>query len=75
MKNKITVKKVIDFVVDVILIMAIIMITDLLMSRVFHTEKIIFEILIYVSLYIIFFGAKAGVKYLCGRAGNNSDEK
>ena len=53
MKNKI-----LNFFIDILLIAIVFGITDVMMIKVFHSEKIWIELCVYIVLYGIFFGSK-----------------
>ena len=59
MKNKI-----INIITDIFLIMIVFSLTDFLMLKVFCTKKILPELLVYLVVYGIVFGAKGLVLHL-----------
>lgn len=60
-------KKIIGIVVDIILIAGVFAVTDIVMTKVFCSEKTWLELGIYVVLYGIVFGTKGGIVYLWKR--------
>lgn len=56
-------KKIINIIVDILLIMVVFAITDALVLNVFHSEKMWLELLIYVILYGIAYGIVFGSKH------------
>ena len=57
-------KKVIDVIIDILLIATAFAITDLLMWKVFQSESVWLELGTYVAFYAALFGTKRGVIYL-----------
>lgn len=51
-------RKIINAVIDILLITVAFALTDVLMIKVFHSEKMLLELLCYVVLYGILFGGK-----------------
>lgn len=51
-------KKILDIVVDLLLITVTFMLTDWAMLHVLHSEKFILEMFVYVVFYALLFGAK-----------------
>ena len=60
-------KKIINFIVDILLITVAFAVTDILMVEVFHSDKMWLELLCYVVLYGILFGGKRAVAKLWAR--------
>lgn len=57
-------KKIINAVVDIILIAIVFAITDIAMIKVFQSESLWLKLGVYIVLYGFFFGAKSGIVYL-----------
>lgn len=57
-------KKIINFIVDVILIGAAFSLTDIFLLKVFHSESLWLELGLYILFYAVFFGAKRGIVFL-----------
>lgn len=57
-------KKIINFIVDVLLIGAAFSLTDIVLLKVFHSENLWLELGIYVVFYGVVFGAKRGIMLL-----------
>ena len=57
-------KKIINIIVDIILIAVVFSVTDIMMIKVFHSENLWLELGIYIVFYGIVFGAKSGIVYL-----------
>lgn len=51
-------KKILNFVVDILLISAAFALTDHIMLNVLHSERIFLEVIVYVILYGALFAAK-----------------
>ena len=60
-------KKIVNVIVDFILIVVVFSITDHLMLKVLQSENLWLELGIYLVLYGIVFGAKSGIMYLWNR--------
>ena len=60
-------KKIIDIIVDILLIGIVFSITDIVLLKVFHSENIWLELGIYIVFYAIVFGAKRGIVILWNR--------
>lgn len=58
------VKKTINFIIDIVLIAVVFAGTDLLMAKVFNSDNLFIEVLMYILFYAIAFGAKWLVCYL-----------
>ena len=70
MKNKI-----LNFIIDIILITIVFGITDVMMIKVFHSEKIWLELCIYIVLYGMFFGSKYMItKYFANKKKGEENE-
>jgi len=67
MKNKTGFKRFVDILADILLIMLVLIITDLITRNVFHTDKLIFELLVYVLVYCVFAAIRWLVKYIWRR--------
>ncbi len=57
-------KKIINAVIDIVLIAIVFAITDAMLIKVFHSENLWLELGIYIVMYGIVFGAKSGIKYI-----------
>ncbi len=66
-------KKIINAIVDILLITFIFAVTDILMMKVFHSERMWIELLIYVVLYCIVFGSKWAIKNLWKRRATGKE--
>ncbi len=62
-------KKIINAVIDIILIAVVFAVTDIMLIKVFHSENLWLELGVYIVLYGIVFGAKKGIVYLWNRNG------
>lgn len=60
-------KKVLNIVIDVLLIAMVFGVTDIMMIKVFNSENLWFELGIYIVFYGIVFGGKSGIVYLWKR--------
>lgn len=60
-------KKILNAVIDVLLIAVAFAVTDILMIKAFHSESMLLELLCYVVLYGILFGGKWAVVKLRAR--------
>lgn len=58
-------KRIINTVVDILLIAVIFAVTDAIMSKVFRSDKMWLELIVYVVLYGIAFGSKWVISKLC----------
>ena len=67
-------KKILNLIVDIILFTITISITDQLMLKVIKYESFWLELVIYIVLYCIVFGAKSGIIYLWNRRRKNYEE-
>lgn len=67
-------KKIINIIADILLITVAFAITDILMIKVFHSESMWLELLIYIVLYGIVFGSKHGLTILWKRFASNKKE-
>lgn len=61
-------RKIINIVIDIILIAAVFAITDHLMLNVIKSDSLWIELGIYIVFYGIVFGAKRGIIYLWKRS-------
>lgn len=57
-------KKIMDMIVDILLITVVFSVTDLVLRKVFRSENLWLELGIYLVFYGIVFGAKRGIIYL-----------
>ena len=57
-------KKIINFIVDVILIGIAFSLTDIVLLNVFHSENLWLELGLYIVFYAVVFGAKRGIVFL-----------
>lgn len=57
-------KRIINTVIDILLITAVFAVTDVVMRSVFHSENLWLELGVYVVFYGVVFGAKSGIVYL-----------
>lgn len=64
-------KKIIDIIVDILLIGTVFSVTDIVMLKVFHSENIWLELGIYIVFYAIVFGSKRGIIILWKRFVSN----
>ena len=64
-------KKIIDIIIDILLIAVVFAVTDIVLLNVFHSENLWFELGIYIVLYGIVFGTKSGIVYLWKRKRGN----
>ena len=60
-------KKIIDIIVDVLLIMIVFSVIDLVSLKLFHSQNFWLEFGIYISFYAIVFGSKKGIVILRNR--------
>ena len=79
MKTK---KKIINIIVDILLIGTVFSVTETVLLKVFHSESIWLELGIYIVFYAIVFGSKRGIMILWNRfvskkkkEGGNENEK
>lgn len=68
-------KKIIDIIVDILLIGMVFSVTDIVLLNVFHSENIWLELGIYIVFYAIVFGAKRGIVILWNRFISKKNEK
>lgn len=54
-------RKIINIIIDIVLITGVFALVDLLSLKVFHSESIWLDIGLYIVLYILVFGAKRGI--------------
>ena len=62
--KKIDKKRIVNAIVDVVLIAVVFGVTDILMLDIFCTESLWAELGIYLVLYAVVFGAKSGIVHL-----------
>lgn len=65
-------RKVINIIIDIVLITGVFALVDLLSLKVFHSESIWLDIGLYIVLYILVFGAKRGIITLWKRKKINA---
>ena len=68
-------KKIANLAVDLLLIMLVFMLTDWVMLRVLHSEKLLPEVLVYLVLYGVVFGAKRLLMVLWNKRKQNETNK
>lgn len=73
-------RKIIGFIIDVVLFGIIFSVTDLILINVFHSESFWLELGIYLVLYAIIFGTKQGIiilwnKLVSKKKEGNQNEK
>ena len=73
-------KKIIDIIVDILLIGTVFSVTDIVLREVFHSESLWLELGIYIVLYAIVFGAKSGIvllwkRFVSKKKEGNENEK
>ena len=56
--------KIINTAIDILLITVVFAVTDIVMRKVFCSEKLWLELVVYVLFYAVVFGAKSGILYL-----------
>lgn len=61
-------KKICNFIIDILLITLAFAFTDAVMTSIFHGEHMLLELCIYIVFYGLLFGAKKGVIYLWKKA-------
>lgn len=72
-------RKIIDIIVDILLIGTVFSVTDIVHREVFHSENLWLELGIYIVLYAMVFGTKSGIVLLWKRfvskrkEGNEND--
>lgn len=64
-------KKIINTIVDILLIAVVFAVTDTVMMKVFCSENLWLELGVYVVLYGLVFGAKSGIIHLWKRKWGN----
>ena len=57
-------KKIINVVIDILLIAVVFSFTEIVLLDVFHSESMWLELGIYIVMYGMVFGAKRGIVYL-----------
>ncbi len=65
-------KKILNIVIDILLIALVFGVTDIMMIKVFNSENLWLELGIYIVFYGIVFGGKSGIVYLWKRFVNKS---
>lgn len=70
MKNKI-----LNIIIDVVLITVVFAITDILMRNVLHSEKPLLDLLVYIVIYGIVFGGKCLVCYGLKKIKDNKNSE
>lgn len=65
-------RKVINIIIDIVLITGVFALVDVLSLKVFHSESIWLDIGLYIVLYILVFGAKRGIITLWKRKKINA---
>ena len=73
-------KKIIDIIVDILLIGTVFSVTDIVLREVFHSENLWLELGIYIVFYAIVFGTKRGIiilwnKFVSKKKEGNENEK
>ena len=68
-------KKIVNFVVDLLLIAIAFSVTDFVLLNLFETENGLLELGIYLVCYALLFGAKKGVEILYLRLKQNKDSE
>ena len=68
-------KKILDIIVDIILIGIVFGVTDAVLLKVFRSESLWLELGIYIVFYAIAFGTKRGIIILCNKLVNKKKEK
>ena len=66
-------RRIINAVVDILLIMIVFSITDLLMEMVFQSDKMLLELMVYIAVYALVFGAKSLVMRLWSKKTKKED--
>ena len=66
-------RRIINAVVDILLIMIVFSITDLLMEKVFQSDKMLLELMVYIAVYALVFGAKSLVMRLWSKKTKKED--
>lgn len=67
-------RKIIDIIVDILLIGTVFSVTDIVLREVFHSENLWLELGIYIVFYAIVFGAKSGIVLLWKRLVSKKKE-
>ena len=68
-------KKILDIIVDIILIGIVFGVTDAVLLKVFRSESLWLELGIYIVFYAIAFGTKRGIIILWNKLVNKKKEK
>ena len=73
-------KKIISFIIDILLIGTVFSVTDIVLREVFNSENLWLELGIYLVLYAIAFGTKRGIiilwnKFVSKKKEGNENEK
>ena len=69
------VKKIVNIVIDIILITTVFAVTDHLMLNIIKSESIWIELGIYIVFYGIVFGTKSGIVYLWKRSKRTKESE
>ena len=75
LEAKIMKKKILDIIVDIILIGIVFGVTDAVLLKVFRSESLWLELGIYIVFYAIAFGTKRGIIILWNKLVNKKKEK
>ena len=67
-------KKIMDIIVDILLVGIVFSVTDYVSLKVFHIENFWLEFGIYIVFYTIVFGCKRGIVILWKRLGSKNRE-
>lgn len=73
-------KKIISFIIDILLIGTVFSVTDIVLREVFHSENLWLELGIYIVFYAMVFGAKSGIgllwkRFVSKKKEGNENEK
>ena len=68
-------KKILDIIVDIILIGIVFGVTDAVLLKVFYSESLWLELCIYIVFYAIAFGTKRGIIILWNKLVTKKKEK
>ncbi len=67
-------KKIIDIIIDILLIMIVVSVTDFVSLKLFHSKNFWLEFGIYIVFYAIVFGSKRGIVILWNRLATKKKE-
>lgn len=67
-------KKIIGIIIDILLIMVVLSVTDFVLLKLFHSENFWLKLGIYIVFYAIFFGSKRGIVILWNRLATKKEE-